>query len=130
MLLSLGMHGFTCFGINLTCRARLRMRGIRLLLVLCLHHTFAQAWRIPASSVKYQILEGSPVGSVLGVVSEQNSNKGLSFSFGAPSQLFHVHMLTSELTLKAELDAEKLCALANRRGETDVGNENRKSPRS
>ncbi|VDN10765.1 unnamed protein product, partial [Dibothriocephalus latus] len=52
---------------------------------------------------------------MLGFVNENRHWTGVSYQFGAPSQLFQVDQVTSELVSIAELDAEKLCALASRK---------------
>lgn len=75
----------------------------------------AGAWRIPASEVNYRLDENSHPGTVLGIVAGSAPQSSVTYSFGAPSQLFRLDNVTSELSLKSELDAEKLCALATRR---------------
>ena len=75
----------------------------------------ATSWRIPATDVRYKLAENSPKGHLLGTVAGPAPQNGFRNAFGAPSQLFHLDPTTSELSVKAEIDAEKLCALATRR---------------
>ncbi|EUB61026.1 Protocadherin gamma-A4 [Echinococcus granulosus] len=94
-------------------------RGYHLLLCLFLSLCLAwlpialsSSWRIPATEVKYRFSENSPPGQILGNVAGSAPQKSVTYAFGAPSQLFHLDPVTSELSLKAEIDAEKLCGLA------------------
>lgn len=94
-------------------------RNRTVLLVLLLLYSISDisgsTWRIPATEVKYQIAENSPPGQILGIVSGSSVQKSVTNSLGAPSQFFHLDPDSSELTLKSEMDAEKMCALATRR---------------
>ncbi|KAH9285015.1 Protocadherin gamma-A4 [Echinococcus granulosus] len=86
-----------------------------LFLSLCLAWlpiALSSSWRIPATEVKYRFSENSPPGQILGNVAGSAPQKSVTYAFGAPSQLFHLDPVTSELSLKAEIDAEKLCGLA------------------
>ncbi|VDL92071.1 unnamed protein product [Schistocephalus solidus] len=87
------------------------MGGI--LIIVAMLAVSTHALRITSASVRYQIPENSPVGTMLGFVTENRLWNGVNYQFGAPSQLFQVDPITSELLSIAELDAEKLCALAN-----------------
>lgn len=84
-------------------------------LLTCLPNLFASSWRIPATELKFKLPENSPVGHILGNAAGPALQNGITNAFGAPSQLFHLNSVTSELSVKAEIDAEKLCALAMRR---------------
>lgn len=81
----------------------------------------ASSWRIPATEVKYRLEENRPPGHVLGIVASSAPQKSAINAFGAPSQLFHLDPITSELSLKAEIDAEKLCNLASWRDDKKGG---------
>ncbi|KAM7532960.1 hypothetical protein Aperf_G00000126853 [Anoplocephala perfoliata] len=95
----------------------MRFRQISLIffIMLSIPDIQASTWRIPATEVKYRIAENSPPGHILGVVVGTIPQKSVTNALGAPSQFFHLDPVTSELSLKTEIDAEKLCALASRR---------------
>lgn len=76
-------------------------------------------WRIPETEVKYEVAENSPIGHTLGIVAGPAPQSSVNYAFGAPSPLFELDASTSTLSLKAELDAERLCAIATRRERGD-----------
>ncbi|VDD81788.1 unnamed protein product [Mesocestoides corti] len=92
-----------------------------LIVLACFRCPSPHGWRIPATEVRYKLAENSPPGHFLGAVAGSSPQKGVTNSFGAPSQLFQLDPLTSELYLKSEIDAEKLCALATRREDEKGG---------
>lgn len=94
---------------------RIRQISLILLVMFSIPDIQASTWRIPATEVKYRLAENSPPGHILGIVVGTTPQKSVTNALGAPSQFFHLDPLTSELSSKTEIDAEKLCALATRR---------------
>ncbi|VDO04637.1 unnamed protein product [Rodentolepis nana] len=94
-----------------------RNRSISLILfiIFLIPDIHTSTWRIPATEVKHKLKENSQPGQIIGIVTGLSSQKSVTNALGAPSQFFQLDPITRELSLKTEIDAEKLCALATRR---------------
>ncbi|KAM3182894.1 hypothetical protein ACTXT7_011433 [Hymenolepis weldensis] len=112
-LILIGLGSLT--PIERTMTGQNRFVSLILLILFQMPDIQGSTWRIPATEVKYRLPENSPPGQILGTVAGPSPQKGVTNALGAPSQFFQLDPITSELSLKAEIDAEKLCALTTKR---------------
>lgn len=117
MLISFSFFNFR----ERTMTRRNRFVSLILLILFLMPGIQASTWRIPATEVKYRLAENSPPGQILGTVAGPSPQKGVTNALGAPSRFFQLDPITSELSLKAEIDAEKLCALTTKRDDEKGG---------